>query len=152
MDKTTTALTKAVFNKCYRDLGEKCWLIKSYEKALGHKLAAYLKAIPKETYSTATCLLREPWYEFKPFPIADILVASGFTHFGPKVVKNTIGAHHVGSVYGVFAPKQDHSEIVRSLKVYNFEKRVIAHSGKLKKIEVSQLNGVLRRMHDEVDC
>jgi hypothetical protein len=152
LDKTTASLTKAVFNKYYRDLGEKCWLIKSYERSLSHKLTAYLTAIPKETYNTATCLLREPWYDFKPFPISDVLVASGFTHFGPKVVKNTIGAHHVGSVYGVFAPKQAHGEIVNSLKTYNFEKRVIAHSGKLKKIEIRQLNGVLRRLHDEGDC
>jgi hypothetical protein len=55
-------------------------------------------------------------------------------------------------VYGVFAPKQAHGEIVNSLKTYNFEKRVIAHSGKLKKIEIRQLNGVLRRLHDEGDC
>jgi hypothetical protein len=147
--KGTATLNKTVFNKFFRDLGEKCWLIRSYEATLSPRLTSYLKAIPKEAYETATCLLRETWYAFKPFPEADILVASGFTHFGPKVVKNALGARHVGSVYGVFAPKQDHDQIVVSLKGYNFEKRVIAHSGKLRKIEIRQLNGVLRRMHDE---
>jgi hypothetical protein len=148
LTKEVPTLNKTVFNKFFRDSGEKCWLIKSYKKKPSQRLLCYLKTIPKESYNTATCLLREPWYCFKPFPEADVLVASGFTHFGPKVVRNTIRAHHVGSVYGVFAPKKDHNRLVKTLKEYNFEKRVIAHSGKLKKIEIRQLNGVLRRLHD----
>jgi hypothetical protein len=151
LDRQAEALTKRIFDKHFRDAGEKCWLIKSHNKKLSHALASYLKSVPKSAYQTSTCLERDPWYEFKPFPEADILVASGFTHFGPKAVRNIIGAHHVGSVYGVFAPKQDHADLVAKLKLYNFENRVIAHSGKLKKIEIRQLNGVLRGMCDESD-
>lgn len=152
LDNQTAVLTKKTFNKCFRDAGEKCWLIKSHENILSDKLASYLRSIPKSDYQTATCLDRDAWYEFKPFPEADILVASGFTHYGPKTVRNVVGAHHVGSVYGVFAPKRNHAKLVRKIKAYDFENRVIAHSGKLKKIEIRQLNGVLRGMCDESDA
>ena len=149
LGKQSDALTKRIFDKHFRDAGERCWLIKSYGKRLSRSLESYLKSVPKSAYQTSTCLARNPWYEFKPFPKADILVASGFTHFGPKAVRNVLGVHHVGSVYGVFAPKRNHADLVTKLRLYNFENRVIAHAGKLKKIEIRQLNGVLRGMCDE---
>lgn len=139
-------LDKRAFNRYFRDNGVKCWLIKSYESSISHSLQAYLKAVPYENRDTATCNLRAIWYQFTPFPVAQVLVASGFTSKGPKVAINVVGAHHVGSVYGLFGASQQSAKTVAYISNYDFEKRVVAHSGKLKKIEVRQMNAVLNRM------
>ena len=57
---------------------------------------------------------------------------------------NSVGARAVGSVLGVHGKTKIR---VRRLQDYllgiNFEKRVVAHARKLKKVEVKQLNSVL---------
>ena len=138
-----TALNLAAFRKFYRDAGEKCWLIKSSEKTISPELSRYLNGVDATLRDTATCMNRDTWFAFKPFPVARLLVASAFTKFGPKVVKNTIRAHHVGSVYGTFGPAAATPKLLTELRKFNFERRVVQHSGKLKKIEVRQLNSVL---------
>lgn len=143
LPKDCTALNVAAFRKYYRDAGEKCWLIKSSEKSISPELRRYLDAVPEGARGTATCLKRETWSAFKPFPVCRLLVASGFTEFGPKIVKNVVRAHHVGSVYGTFGPAGSAPQLLTSLRKFNFERRVVQHSGKLKKIEVRQLNSVL---------
>jgi hypothetical protein len=143
VSKEITELNDETFKKFYRDAGEKCWLIRSSEKTLSPTLQRYLKSVPPEARATSTCTARKPWYRFKPFPVGQLLIASGFVDFGPKVLVNKIGAHHVGSVYGVFAAKKDRVRVRESLRAFNFERRVVKHSGHLKKIEVRQLNSVL---------
>jgi hypothetical protein len=138
-----TELNAATFRKYYRDAGEKCWLIKSSEKTISPELMRYLDGVDEALRDTATCTNRETWYAFKPFPVGRLLVASAFTKFGPKIVKNTIRAHHVGSVYGTFGPATATWKLLNALREFDFERRVVQHSGKLKKIEVRQLNSVL---------
>ena len=139
----TMTLDEATFRKFYRDAGEKCWLIRSSERRLRPELRRYLAAVAPEDRATATCTSRDLWYAFKPFPISQLLVASGFVSFGPKVVKNTIKAHHVGSVYGAFGSAGGSAQVLSALRAFDFERRVVQHSGHLKKIEVRQLNSVL---------
>jgi hypothetical protein len=79
-----------------------------------------------------------------PHPVPRILFSSGFTEFGPKIVLNAVGARAVGGVLGIHSNRKIP---VRRLQEYllkmNFEKRVVAHARKLKKVEVKQLNAVL---------
>ena len=112
---------------------------------LSAALIEYLTAVPKEDRSNYTCINQIPWYKYTPHPIPQILFGSGFTKFGPKVLINSIGARAVGSVWGI------HSKIklqVRKMQSYlldlDFEKRVVAHAEKLKKVEVNQLNAVIK--------
>jgi hypothetical protein len=138
------ALTKASFQKNFVTAGEKCWLIRSHKDDRSKALNAYLKSVPKKDHQTYTCQNQTPWFNFLPHPIPQILVSSGFTKFGPKVLVNSFGVRAVGSVFGV------HSETripLRRLQNYllqiDFEKRVVAHAKTLKKVEVKQLNSVL---------
>ncbi|MEM1057635.1 MAG: Eco57I restriction-modification methylase domain-containing protein [Verrucomicrobiota bacterium] len=139
-------LDNKTFKKYYRDNGHKCWLIKSYEDNLSSKLADYLESMLPYQYNTSTCNERDVWFKYKPFEEPNILFGSGFTKFGPKVLINSIRAHNVGSVYGVFTPKGTVRKLTDQLKAYNFEERVISHSGNLKKVEVRQLNSVLQKL------
>ncbi len=136
-------LDESAFRKHYRNAGERCWLIRSSEKTVSARLKRYLDSVSPELRATSTCTDREVWYAYKPFPVSRLLVASGFVSLGPKVVKNVIKAHHVGSVYGVFGPRVGGDRIATALRAFNFERRVVQHSGRLKKIEVRQLNAVL---------
>jgi hypothetical protein len=138
-----SVLDEAAFRKHYRDAGERCWLIRSSEKTISVRLRRYLESIQPETRATSTCMDRETWYAYKAFPVSRLLVASGFVSHGPKVVKNSIKAHHVGSVYGVFGPRVGGDQVAAALREYNFEGRVVQHSGRLRKIEVRQLNAAL---------
>jgi hypothetical protein len=139
----TTVLDASAFRKFYRDAGEKCWLIRSNETEMSPEMRRYLAAVEPGVRATATCANRDVWYAFKPFPVSQLLVASGFVNFGPKMVKNVVRAHHVGSVYGAFGPAIGSPQTISALRSFNFERRVIRHSGRLKKIEVRQLNSVL---------
>ncbi|MGC4014456.1 MAG: Eco57I restriction-modification methylase domain-containing protein [Luteolibacter sp.] len=144
--KSLTNLTWSAFNRLLRDTGERCWLIRSDQCSISPELQQYLDSIPADQINTATCKGRKEWWKFVPFPVGRILVSSAFTETGPKVLLNTIGAHHVGSVYAVYAPSKAAAALVKSLRKYNFEDRIIPHSGRLKKIEVRQLNTVLAEL------
>jgi hypothetical protein len=75
------------------------------------------------------------------------LAATGFTSYGPKILLNDVGAYAVGSVCGVHTQKRkvNFRRLRKFLAKIDFEKRVVAHSGALKKIEIRQLNTVLNR-------
>jgi hypothetical protein len=77
-----------------------------------------------------------------PHPVPRILFSSGFTEFGPKVMLNSVGARAVGAVLGIHG-KVPARRLQNHLLTLNFEKRVVAHARKLKKVEVKQLNAVL---------
>jgi hypothetical protein len=143
LDEGVRDLDEQTFRKYYRDRGEKCWLIRSSESKLSPALIRYLEGVPAAARDTSTCNDRDTWYRFRPFHVAQILIASGFVRRGPKVVRNLIGAHHVGSVYGVFGPHSGCAPVANRLRKFDFEGRVVKHSGHLKKIEVRQLNSVL---------
>ena len=137
-------LSRAAFQKHFVQAGERCWLIRSHENELRSALDAYLNAVPEKDRQTYTCQNQTPWFKYNPHPVPQMLFSSGFTKFGPKVLVNSVGAHAVGSVWGI------HSKVglpVRRLQSYllgiNFERQVVAHAKTLKKVEVKQLNAVL---------
>jgi hypothetical protein len=146
LPRTVTRLTAQVFKERFVDAGAKCWLVGSHEEP-SPRLKAYLASVPESLRDTWTCNSREPWYRFDLHPCPSLLIAAGFTSYGPKVLVNTHGAYAIGAVYGIHArdrhiPKERLRAFLSSI---NFEKRVVAHSGLLKKVEVKQLNAVLRR-------
>ena len=98
-------LTKPAFHKHYVDTGKKCWLIRSHEEERSAALNAYLESVPAKDRNTYTCRNQTPWFKYLAHPVPELLFSSGFTRFGPKVLINSIGAHAVGSVWGIHANK-----------------------------------------------
>jgi hypothetical protein len=138
-------LSKASFKKHFVDAGARCWLIKSYSESMSTALKDYLKSIPKEDRNNYTCLHQTPWHKYSPHPTPQILFGSGFTKFGPKVLLNGVRARAVGSVWGIHSSeKLKRRELQNYLLNLNFEKRVVAHAEQLKKVEVNQLNAVIK--------
>jgi len=139
-------LTKSAFRKRFIETGAKCWLIKSYEDQISPQLQAYLDSVPENLRDSWTCKSRDCWYKYRLFDVPKMLVSTGFTSFGPKVLINTVNAHAIGSVCGIYTDKKVK---LSNLRLYltgiDFEKRVVAHSNNLKKIEIRQLNAVLNR-------
>jgi len=139
-------LSKSAFAKHFVEAGERCWLIRSDRPKQSAALRAYLAAVPADKRATYTCQNQVPWFKYRPHPTPQVLFSSGFTSFGPKVLINTVGARAVGSVWGIHAEQQlPVRRVQRFLLGVNFERRVVAHAEKLKKVEVRQLNGVLKR-------
>jgi hypothetical protein len=142
--RSLRALTRASFRKHFVESGARCWLIKSYAKERSPELNAYLESVPKENRQTFTCKHQRPWYNFLPHPTPQLLVGSGFTRFGPKVLINSVGARAVGSVWGIHSKRiLPNRRVQRFLLSLNIEKRLVAHAKTLKKIEVKQLNSLL---------
>jgi len=144
--KSLTALTTKAFQQRFVDTGERCWLIRSHVEPSA-RLRSYIDNVPSSLRATWTCTSRDPWYRFDLHPCPRLLVTTGFTTYGPKVLLNHVGAYAVGAVCGVHA--NDRHLPLRRLRQFlrgiDFEKRVVAHSGYLKKIEIRQLNAVLNR-------
>lgn len=137
-------LSKTAFRKWFVMAGAKCWLIRSFEVKRSSALNAYLEGVPETNRKTYTCQNQTPWFNYHPHPTPQVLVSSGFTKFGPKVLVNSVRAHAVGSVMGVHAKtKLPLRRLQDYLLAFNFERRVVAHAKTLKKIEVKQLNHVL---------
>jgi hypothetical protein len=145
-------LTKASFHKHFVDAGKRCWLIKSFRKTRSARLETYLCAVPQSARDNYTCRNQKPWFNFTTHPVPQMLVGSGFTKFGPKVLINSVGAQAVGSVWGIHSKRLlQHRRLQRHLLGIDFEKRVVAHARTLKKIEVKQLNTVLNNFTKR-DC
>lgn len=141
---SSSRLTKAVFRKRFVEAGVRCWLIKSHQEHLSRRLQAYLDSVPASLRETSTCTSRDPWYRYPLFDAPRLLLSSGFSSFGPKMLINTVKAHAVGAVCGIYS---DNSIRVSQLRDYlagiNFERQVVPHAKTLKKVEIRQLNAVL---------
>lgn len=137
-------LNSLTFKKHFVDTGNRCWLIKSSEKLLSKRLQSYLDSIPESERQTYTCLNQEPWYNYEKSVVPALLLHSGFTSFGPKVLLNLIGAQAVGSVAGIHTK---HKVALKKLQDYilkiDFESQVVAQANSFKKIEMRQINTVL---------
>lgn len=139
-------LSRVVFRKRFVDAGAKCWLIRSCYDEISPQLRAYLDAVPKSQRNTWTCENRDLWYKFPLFGIPQLIVSTGFTNYGPKVLVNSVGAHSIGSVCGVYGEKKlSVLRLQQYLRGIDFESRVVPHAKRLKKIEIRQLNTVLNR-------
>ena len=137
-------LSRSAFEKYFVSAGRRCWLIRSCQEKWSDSLDAYLESVPAKSRQNYTCTNQTPWFKYLAHPVPQILVSSGFTEFGPKILINSIRASAVGSVWGVHGKAR---VSLRRLQAYllkvNFEKRVVAHAKTLKKVEVKQLNAVL---------
>lgn len=141
IEENCTALTEVEFNTRYRDVGAKCWLVRT-DREPSVRLSAYLNSVPEGAYQTATCLAREDWWKFTMPALPDLLIATGFRGERPKIVENMVGAHAVGGVAGVYGTT-DARRIVNAIRRMDFSTAVVAHSKGLKKLEINQLNTVL---------
>jgi len=136
-------LNSRTFRKYIVNNNQKCWLIRS-EQTLSKRLKKYLDNIPDEYKNTTTCKERELWYVYNCYPPPKILYNSGFTKIGPNFIINKIRAIAVGGIQGIHSKKRIQiSKLYEYLNSVKYEKRIISYSGKLKKIEVRQMNSIL---------
>ncbi|PCJ88328.1 MAG: DNA methyltransferase [Thiotrichaceae bacterium] len=137
-------LTKKVFKESYVKSGARCWLIRS-DKPLSKELKIYLDCVHEDERNTSTCNNREIWYKYAYPDTAQLLLSTGFIAKAPQVIENAIGAKAVGSVAGIYMAKPlPMRKIANYIRNYNFENRIVKHAGKLRKIEINQLNTVLQ--------
>lgn len=148
--RSVQVLTPAAFRQHFVDTGARCWLIKSHLRKPSRTLKAYLDSVPPGLRDNWTCRNQTPWFRFRPHPTPQMLVGSGFTRFGPKVLINQVGARAVGSVWGIHSARKLPVRLVQQhLLGIDIEKRVVGHARQLKKIEVKQLNSLLNGFHEE---
>ena len=139
-------LSEKVFKRCFRDVGAKCWLVRT-DRTPSARLMAYLNGVPMSSYQTSTCISRETWWAFAMPTSPQAFVASGFRGARPKAVVNDINAVAVGSVSGVFGVSRKRAtEIVRAFRSIRVASRVVAHSNGMLKLEIGQLNTIIRRL------
>ncbi|MDR7015039.1 Eco57I restriction-modification methylase domain-containing protein [Acinetobacter sp. 3657] len=139
-------LDQESFKKYFVSQGRKCWLIKSNQENISKNLKIYLDNIPEYSRQNYTCTHQHPWYNYEKYIIPQILIHSGFTKFGPRVLQNKVGAVAVGSVMAIDSDKNfEVVDLIDYLQNFNFEDQVVAHSNNLKKIEVRQLNSVINK-------
>ncbi len=142
-------LTERAFKKYFVDANRKCWLIRT-DGTLSHRLRKYIKTVSPAVRQNYTCRERTPWFKYKPHPAPRIFYGSGFTSFGPKFVVNEIGAAAVGSVYGIHSScRLNASRMRQRLAVVDFEGRVVSHAKTLKKVEIGQMNSMLKTLLTE---
>jgi hypothetical protein len=140
-------LTKRSFERYFVQGGRKCWLIRSRTGRLTKRVRAYLDTVPAMLRNNYTCLNQEPWYAYEWTPPPNLLFHCAFTSFGPKVLINCVGAQAVGGLYGVTVCNEISTRALQSaLRKFRFEDRVVPHAAKLRKVEVRQLNTVLKRI------
>jgi hypothetical protein len=139
-------LDKDSFERHFVRTKARCWLIRSDKDKLSPNLARYLTGVDEAAWKRySTCTTRELWWKYRPHQAPSLLVASGFTKNGPKVLMNEVRAVAAGSVYGVLIG--ENPDLARTmackLRGYDFHTQLVHHSNGLKKIEVRQLNAVL---------
>ena len=144
-------LNEDAFRKHYVEGGRRCWLIRT-DSAPSAELSAYLSSVPESMRQTATCLARLEWWRFN-MPVApSILFAQGFRGKFPKVVRNTIGAHAVGGVCGIYnARGKQVDELTGKLGGIDLRKHVVPYSSGFYKVEINQINALLARSATEGD-
>lgn len=133
------------FERNFVGADKRCWLIKSAVAKPSRRVRRYLRSIPARDRQTYACQHQKPWYRYEFAPVPRLLLLSGFMRRGPKVLINAIGAQPVGSVYGVHTEKLrlPIRALRKFLADFNFERRIVAHAGTLRKVEVAQINSVL---------
>ncbi|HXL59597.1 MAG TPA: hypothetical protein VN959_02830 [Mycobacterium sp.] len=138
-----TRLDDPTFRRYYRDLGRKCWLVRTHPQP-SRRLIRYLDAVPVEARQTSTCLERVDWWRFAMPDVACLLVSMTFRTTFPKFVRNDVNAIAVGGVYGIYGLSEDElSAAMTQFMGLDIRDRVVAHSHGLRKIEIGQLNNLL---------
>lgn len=144
------SLTEYQFQRLYVNTGMRCWLIKTWEDP-SPQLMSYLNSIPESKRNNYTCAHRDTWWKVRPHQPADIIYSSAFVNAAPKFLLNTVRAVAVGTIQGVHNVKKKYrSALLEKLIQIDFGARVVAHSGKLRKIEVGQMNKILADIMQEI--
>jgi hypothetical protein len=147
LPRELSILSTITFNKYLRNSGERCWLIKSFASKRSKALNAYLDSVLPADRDTYTCRNQHPWFKFRTHPIPKLLISSGFTKFGPKLLINSIGATALGGVFGIHGKLPGSVRRLRNdLLTVNFERQVVPHAAELKKVEVKQFNAALNKL------
>jgi hypothetical protein len=140
-------LDRASFEGMYVSAGKPCWLIRSDKESLSPELDRYLKSVGTAWKRYTTCTIRKVWWQYRNHAVPQLLVSSGFVESSPKILVNEVRAMAVGSVYGVHHEDALESTcLAERLRRYDFRKRVVSHANDLRKIEIGQLNTVLKRL------
>jgi len=140
-------LDAAAFRDHYREAGRRCWLVKT-DRPLSAGLNAYFASVPEQLRETSTCREREakgrPWWEFR-MPLAPPALASmSFKGPFPKAARNDVGACAVGSVCSVYGVTAEQADLLAGgFGGLDIRGQIVPHSNGLRKIEISQLNGLL---------
>lgn len=144
------SLTEHQFQKLYANSGMRCWLIKTWEDP-SPQLMAYLNSISEDKRNNYTCNHRDIWWKVKPHQPADIIYSSAFVNSTPKFLLNTVKAVAVGTIQGIHNVKKKYRALLQEkLTEIDFGARVVAHSGKLRKIEVGQMNKIVGDIMQEI--
>jgi hypothetical protein len=136
-------LDEKTFKEHFVDAGRRCWLIKTRGE-LSDRLRSYVRGVPAEERATSTCRARRPWYRYEKVDPPRVLLHSGFSGDRPKVLINRIAATPVGAMYGVYATASVSGKaILEFITGVNVLDIIVPNSGRLRKIEVGQLNSLL---------
>lgn len=142
-------LDKAAFEDEFVNKGMRCWLVRT-DKPLTINLSAYFESVPEDQRSTSTCTGRDIWWKFSMPRIPALLVATGFRGVRTKFLRNNVGAMAVGSVAGIYVEKSDSvSMLMNGLKGVNLKGRLVSHSNGLFKLEINQLNALIKEIIGE---
>jgi hypothetical protein len=140
-------LTKRSFERYFVRSGRRCWLVRSRSSRLTRRVQSYLAKVPATLRKNYTCLNQRPWYAYEWTAIPSLLFHCAFTSFGPKVLINCVRAQAVGGIYGITVCNKIPTRALQAaLRKFRFEDRVVPHAAKLRKVEVRQLNAVLKRI------
>jgi hypothetical protein len=144
---TEQVLSTSVFENCFVNEGEKCWLIRT-DKEPSRRLRKYIDSVEESVYSTATCLARKDWWRFSmPDGAPGILIAQAFKGLRPKVVVNEVNAMSVGGVAGIFnLEPAGAARLVNVICKLDLHDRVVAYAKQMRKIEINQINALLSEL------
>jgi len=135
-----------VFAQYFREAGQKCWLIRTDNEPHA-TLAAYLDSTQLADRDTATCRERPLWWRLWMPPKPDMLMSQSFRGRFPKIVDNQLGAIAVGGVCGLYNLSPAHkAHLAEEALIADLSQRVVAHSNGLHKIEINQMNTLLKEL------
>ena len=138
-------LDEASFLRYYVEDGRSCWLVRT-DEAPSTELSAYLSTVPEAERQTKTCLARTEWWRFRMPEVPSMLLAQGFRGKFPKVVRNTVGAHAVGGICGIYNARDDQiEELTGKLGGMDLRKQLVAYSSGFYKVEINQINALLAK-------
>ena len=136
-------LDEEAFSTHYLEAGHRCWLIRT-DNEPSDELRVYLASVPKEEQKTKTCQARDEWWRFTMPTTPSMLFAQGFRGKFPKVVRNSVSAHAVGGVCGIYDATEDQIiQVTGGLDGLDLRKRVVPYSSGFYKVEINQINTLL---------
>ncbi len=150
LPRETGFMDSETFESSYVEGGRKCWLLVTAREELPEGVRRWLTKGPRTVKTNSTCSKRKVWYRYESPPVPRVLYAAGFSGKRPKMLLNLRQVRNVGSVHGIFGPSPlpKEVELLEYLRRRDFTAGIVPHSDGLMKIEVSQMNGIVRAFYD----